>query len=200
MPTGPVSPLTTMMPGNWDGDDGGGCRWHIHVVPVVEAATPSLDRRTVPQAQSSDSLTYQPMLRALTAGWATAARRRHSTMIVATSARPPVISGSNLPRIWWPAGRLMVGPGQSLDHLDRRRPSARGSAGDGTDRPAGRQRLTGQGWDGGFRSGGGGPSPDRPGRSRAARARPARERRALPRTRESRRYRPQRSRRSDPGR
>ncbi|HVC59330.1 MAG TPA: type II secretion system protein [Acetobacteraceae bacterium] len=30
----------SVMPGNWDGDDGGGYRWHIHVVPVVAAATP----------------------------------------------------------------------------------------------------------------------------------------------------------------
>jgi general secretion pathway protein I len=28
----------SLMPGNWDGDDGGGYRWHIHVVPVAGAA------------------------------------------------------------------------------------------------------------------------------------------------------------------
>jgi general secretion pathway protein I len=28
----------TLMPGDWSGDDGGGFNWHIHVVPVSEAA------------------------------------------------------------------------------------------------------------------------------------------------------------------
>jgi general secretion pathway protein I len=27
-----------LMPGNWDGDDGGGYRWHIHIVPIAGAA------------------------------------------------------------------------------------------------------------------------------------------------------------------
>jgi general secretion pathway protein I len=30
-----------LMPGNWDGDDGGGYRWHIHIVPVMAAASGS---------------------------------------------------------------------------------------------------------------------------------------------------------------
>jgi general secretion pathway protein I len=29
----------SLMPGDWSGDDGDGYRWHIHVVPVSEAAT-----------------------------------------------------------------------------------------------------------------------------------------------------------------
>jgi general secretion pathway protein I len=28
----------SLMPGNWDGDDGGGYRWHIHIVPIAGAA------------------------------------------------------------------------------------------------------------------------------------------------------------------
>lgn len=29
----------SLMPGNWDGDDGGGFRWRLHIVPVATAAT-----------------------------------------------------------------------------------------------------------------------------------------------------------------
>jgi general secretion pathway protein I len=39
-----------LMPGNWDGDDGGGYRWHIHIVPVMAAASSSTGGSAVPLA------------------------------------------------------------------------------------------------------------------------------------------------------
>ena len=40
----------SLMPGNWDGDDGGGYRWHIHVVPVAGAATTAATPTATPAA------------------------------------------------------------------------------------------------------------------------------------------------------
>jgi len=40
----------SLMPGDWQGDDGGGYRWHLHVATTAQAAVRSTDGPPVPLA------------------------------------------------------------------------------------------------------------------------------------------------------
>jgi general secretion pathway protein I len=40
----------SLMPGTWDGDDGRGYRWHIHVTPLAEAASRPVAGPAIPLA------------------------------------------------------------------------------------------------------------------------------------------------------
>ena len=39
-----------LMPGDWQGDDGGGYRWHLHVATVAQGAVPSAGSPALPLA------------------------------------------------------------------------------------------------------------------------------------------------------